>query len=58
MINEHDKKLIKTAKKIPYTENWKVSDMENYAETEEGKKEIHRIYIRKYHEEEWSADML
>nr|DAI69397.1 MAG TPA: hypothetical protein [Caudoviricetes sp.] len=56
MINEHDKALIEKANDVPYTEHWRIRESE--AETEEGRKELHRIYMRKYHEEEWSAGML
>lgn len=52
-MTDHDKALVEKAK----TQCWEDID-EDSAETEEGRKAIHDIAIRKYHYDEYKAGML
>lgn len=53
MLTEHDKELIEQARH----QRWE-DIREEDAETEEGRAELHRIAIRKYHYDEYKAGML
>ena len=52
-MNEHDEKLLQWAKK----QNWEDLD-ESMAETEEGKRRLHTIIMRKYHIDEYECGIL
>lgn len=52
MITEHDKKVIEKSR-YKYWGDINLSD----AETEEGKEELRKIVLRKYHAEECEAGM-
>ena len=52
-MNEHDRKLIEWAKK----QSWEDLD-ESMAETEEGKRRLHTIIMRKYHIDEYECGIL
>lgn len=52
-MNEHDKELVEKARTL----HWSEID-ENEAETAEGRYQLHRIILSKYHKEELKADML
>lgn len=53
MLTEHDKELIEQAR-----HQWWEDIREEDAETEEGRAELHRIAISKYHYDEYKAGML
>lgn len=53
MLTEHDKALIEQARQM----RWEDID-EDAAETEEGRAELHRIAISKYHYDEYKAGIL
>lgn len=55
ITNKHDIELINEAKTVHFTENWKVYEMIDKAETEEARKELHHIYIKLYRDEEYSC---
>lgn len=50
--SEHDRRLIEKAKR-----DWTCVSEED-ALTEEGRREVHRICVRGYHNEEYSAGLL
>jgi len=52
-MTDHDKALVEKAK----TQRWEDIE-EDEAETEEGRKALHDIAIRKYHYDEYKAGML
>lgn len=52
-MNEHDEKLLQWAKK----QRWEDLD-ESMAETEEGKRRLHTIIMRKYHIDEYECGIL
>ena len=52
-ITDHDKKLIEAAKHL----SWDQIDEEK-AETEEGRKILHKMIMDGYHREEWQAGIL
>lgn len=52
-MTEHDKALVEKARGMC----WEDINEED-AETEEGRAELHRIIMRKYHYDEWKAGML
>lgn len=55
MLTEKDLKLIEEANKISYT-RWDLIN-EDKADTPEGREELHRIKMRKYHTEEYYAGL-
>lgn len=52
-LTEKDQKAIERARNTDWTEI-----EEDWAETEAGKEEVHRIKMRKYHRDELDAGML
>ena len=49
-MTQHDKRLIEEAKSLRWEEI-----NEDAAETQEGRKELHRITMQKYHRDEFKA---
>lgn len=52
-MTEHDKRLLEEARHL----RWEDID-ESKAETEEGREELHRIIMSKYHRDEYKAGMI
>ncbi len=57
-MTEKDLELIERAKNIPYTRWYDIEELENEADTEEARKQLHSIMSTKYHTEEYYAGCL
>lgn len=57
-MTDKDKQLIEAANRVPYTEWERVYFMEQDAESEEARQELHLICNRLAHMEEYYAGML